>query len=167
MKIERTTPILFEGGVSKKTLIQLLVPVDDRAREFLDNYQGQSYEELILERYADSYPAKDVTIATGVTDDIPLRKAEWYELEKEGWRFASLIHWYLYREICKTKDESLILGGTVYRDEALNEWVPIVTLRHKILGRSIYEIAMRQRVPLPALRKHTRMLLIKIAGKSK
>lgn len=164
MKIERSVTLFPEGNISRKVLTQSLVPADECAREFLRAYTEISYEENLADYLEYCHDMKQVTLATGTTDETPMSDNEWRDLKGNGWRLGSLVHWYLYKELCLIKNESLVLGGVLYKDEVFNQWTPTIKNRGKVFGASTNEISLKRYFE-PMFRKHTKMLLIKIERK--
>ena len=107
-----------------------LVPSDEldgMSEYFIQYYKDWNFDKLAFDQRGQEL---SVTIALCALDGNESWKSVVSELMGEGWSGASLAFWKLYTQDERNPlPENVTLPGTLYRDENIEEWVPVVINR--------------------------------------
>lgn len=165
MYIEQVVTFTFEDHfVPQQTALLSFVPKDERAHDFLHLCKEGARTKSFHERERPHHPCT-LFVGTMKSGTSSGNDHDWNDLLKEGWRFASLAHWYHYLQRVKLTNETFALCGDLYRDETFEEWVPFARKRDDIFGRTRSEVIMKRRIEYLTPKDNAQWLVAKIVEK--
>ena len=138
MEIKDSKTLVLNETVLHKSL---LVPVNERdatVTEFIRCYQTGKFGNI--ER-APRGEEMSITIALYVLTENDEWKNVLTKLKEESWSPASLVLWSLYVQDTKEAvTDTVTIPGTLYRDDDLVEWIPLVRYRPRLFLKTATEV---------------------------
>lgn len=141
MKTEDEKTFILNKLVWRENVLVPLDKLDKVAREFIRCYQvwksNNTPDELAGHEI-------NVTIALCILEENECWRDVALELKKENWFGATLVLWNLYVQDKKDAISSTVtLPGTLYRDDDLIEWIPLVHYNPLHFHRNVIEFSMK------------------------
>lgn len=153
MKIEDEKIFILNKLVWRENILVPLSEEDEVTMEFIRYYQEWKSNNVANEFRG--YKIR-VTIALCIIGENELWNDVSQELKGDGWSHSTLVLWNLY---VQDREEAItsvvILPGTLYRDDDLIEWVPIVHYNPRLFHRNILEVSMKHSLGLAHTKQRT------------
>ncbi|HAS84525.1 MAG TPA: hypothetical protein DCS23_00405 [Candidatus Yonathbacteria bacterium] len=112
--------------------------MDTLVTDFIRAYKA---EKFVYNTYLPNNEDASIIIALCVLEEKESWKSVASEIKKDGWSGASLMLWSLYvRDKIDVGNNTVTLPGTLYRDNNLIEWVPLVRQHPRMFAKMATEI---------------------------
>lgn len=153
MKIKDEKLFILKKLVWRENILVPLNEEDEVSMEFIRYYQEWKSNNVANELGGYKISAKIALCVIGeneLWDDVSK------DLKGDSWSPSTLVLWNLYVQDKKDTIQSVvILPGTLYRDDDLIEWMPIVHYNPRLFHRNILEVSMKHSLELAHMKPRT------------